>query len=269
MTTSTTPLGIMAPWMRVARLDPAQWRHWFDLFLKPNRSTSGLYLLHDQGRLISVTPNYARRTLDLPARIDNPKVLAESLYARWQQGPVVIFERAALDQFFDQIQRERALTDDLFSYLLKINARMRQTAEMVIYPDPMANWQDASPALPLAFARAVAAEGQKRSAVFGVYDDSGMLASMLLGFESGRLEFVTTLPAASGVDWRSDHRRLLSLAEQVYAPVSFGLFAPLATVERLGLNPRSLPNWLQASQRGEIVCAPGSLADFAAVLGAP
>jgi hypothetical protein len=257
-------LGISAPWMRVIKIDPVQWGRWYSLLVKPNRASKGLYILHDRGKVVTATPAYARSQMQLPPGIDDPEVAAAELYAMWQHGPVVVLEREALRSTFDIIQRDRTDGDDIFSFLLKTVGHLSSSAGLVIHPNPFVNWRGTSPAFPRAFAQAIAPPGTARSVVIAVYDTAGLWASLLLGFESGRLELVTTLPLAAVPDWRQDHQRLLPLAESQFAPVTLGVFCPLEVVQRLGVHPQSWPRWLESAQRGEILCTPSSLAEIAA-----
>ncbi|MBK8023026.1 MAG: hypothetical protein IPK19_16780 [Chloroflexi bacterium] len=256
-------LGISAPWMQVLQLDPTQWGRLYNLLIKPNRAATGLYILHDAGKVVTATPNYAPRVLGLPDVIDEPDVAAEELYPLWARGPVVILERTALKQAFDRVQRARTDGDDIFTFLIKLADILANEPGMVIHPNPFEAWRDIPPTLPRAFARSIAPEGTKRSALVAIYDDAGLYTSLLLGFESGQLTQVTTAPMAGGVDWKSDQARLLPLAEARFSPIALGLFMPLSLVERIGLGPRSAARWLDAEQRGELICRPGSLAELA------
>ena len=266
----TTPdaLGISAPWMRVKELDPAQWGRLYNLLIKPNRASTGLFILHDAGRVVSVTPAFAQKQLGLPPEIDDPESAAAELYGTWGRGPVGIFEKAALKDVFDRIQRARTNGDDIFTFLIKLSDELASEPGMVLEPNPFAKWRGVSPALPSAIARAVAPEGQKASVVFAVYDDDGLYLSLLLGFESGQLTLITTLPPAPVADWRADQARLLALAEVTFAPAALVLSCPLTVVEQGGISPQGIVKWLAAEQRGEILCAPTSLADFAGKVAA-
>ena len=267
MTPASTP-GISAPWMRVKELDPAQWGRLYNLLIKPNRASTGLFILHDAGRVVSVTPAFAQKQLGLPPEIDDPESAAAELYGTWGRGPVGIFERAALKDVFDRIQRARTNGDDIFTFLIKLSDALASEPGMVLEPNPFAQWRGVSPALPKAIARAVAPEGERASVVLAVYDDTGLYLSLLLGFENEQLTLVTTLPPAPAADWRADQPRLLALAEAKFAPVALAVACPLAVVEQSGLNPQSGAKWLAAEQRGEIVCTPATLATFAARVAA-
>jgi hypothetical protein len=261
--TSGDTLGISAPWMKVEQLDPIQWGRLYSLLMKPNRAATGLYILHDKGRVTSVTPAYAQSLLGLPPNLDDPEVAAAELHTLWTRGPVAIFEAAALKRTFDRIQRARDNGDDIVSFLIKLAGEIGREPGIVIEPNPFAAWRNVPPGLPRAFVNAVAPGGQKASVVLAVYDDDAVWTSLLLGFEGGQLTLVTTLPPASGIQWRDDHCRLVPYAEKRFGPVALGVFCPLALVERIGLGPRSVQKWLAAEVRGEFLCAPLSIRELA------
>jgi hypothetical protein len=245
--------GIIDPWTRVTDIDPVQLQRWFDFIFKPNRASDGLYVLHEAGRIVSVTPTVARLKLVLPDVVDNPASLAESLYRQWQRGPVAVLERNALRKWFDLVQRDFVSGDDIFSLLLKAKNRYIEARDIVIFPDPVRNWADISPDLLPGAARSIAPTVIARSLVFAAYDGPNMWVSVLLGFQNGYLKYVTTLPLAYGVDWRTDHARLFQLAESLYAPVSVGIFCQRITMETLGIGPISWPKWLSAAQQDQVV----------------
>lgn len=261
--TAPEALGISAPWMRVKELDPDQWGRLYNLLIKPNRASTGLFILHDEGRIVTVTPAFAQKQLGLPPEIDDPEVAAAELYSTWGRGPVGVFERTALKQVFDRIQRARNNGDDIFTFLIKLADELASEPGMVLEPNPFSPWRGVSPALPRAIARAVAPEG-KASVLFGIYDEGGLYLSLLLGFENGQLTLITTLPPAPSADRAADQARLLALAEATFAPVALGIFCPLSVVEANGISPHSMRGWLAAEQRGELVATPVSLTEFAA-----
>jgi hypothetical protein len=263
--TAGDKLGISTPWMQVKELDPTQWGRLYNLLIKPNRVSTGLYILHDNGNVVAVTPAYAQHQLGLPPVIDDPEVAAAELYATWGRGPVCVFERQALKDTFDRIQRARTDDDDIFTFMIKLVGELADEKGMVIYPSPFEKWRGVSPALPRAIARAIAPDGMRASCVIAVYESNEMYLSLLLGFENGELTLVTTLPPASdsGSDWRQDHTRLLAMAQEKFAPAELGIFVPLSLVEQLGISPQSLPKWLEAEQQGQLVCAPTSLSEIA------
>ncbi len=250
--------------MRVEGLEPEQWRRLYNLLVQPNRASTSLYILHEQGRIVSVTPAYAQAQLGLPDEIDDAQTAAEELYPTWGRGAVAIFEKEALRSTFDRIQRARDDGDDIFSFLIKLFNELASEQNIVVYPNPFEKWRAISPALPRAFARAVAPDGARVSVVVGVYDENGLYFSLLLGFEKHELTLVTTLPAQPAAGWREDYPRLLSLAETKFAPAALGVFLPLSLVEQHGIGAEAIPRWLEAERRGEIVCSPGSLAQIIA-----
>lgn len=256
-------LGISAPWMKVEQLDPVQWGRLYSLLIKPNRAATGLYILHDEGRIASVTPAYAQSLLGLPPDLGDPEAAAAELHTIWTRGPVAIFERTALKRAFDRIQRARDDGDDILSFLIKLAGEIADEPGIVFEPNPFAAWRAVPPGLPRAFVSAVAPDGKKAAVVLGVYDEGGLWTSLLLGFEGGQLTLVTTPPMASGVDWRDDQRRLIPFAEARFGPVALGLFCPLAVIERHGLSPQSASKWLASEARGEFLCAPLSIRELA------
>lgn len=262
--TTNERLGISAPWMQVRDLEPAQWGRLYHLLVPANRASTGLYILHDQGRVVSVTPAYAQSQLGLPSEIDDPEVAAAELYPIWGQGPVAIFEKEALKATFDRIQRARTDNDDIFTFLIKLVSEWANEAGIVVHPNPFEKWRTVSPTLPRVIAHAVAPDNSPASFLITIYDGNELYLSLLLGFENRELTLITTLPAAPITDWRADHQRLTALAADQFAPVTFGVYCPLTVVERIGISPDALPAWLEAEQRGEIICTPVSLAEIAA-----
>ncbi|MCC6804563.1 MAG: hypothetical protein IT319_16890, partial [Anaerolineae bacterium] len=217
-------LGISAPWMRVSDLEPTQWGRLYNLLVQPNRASTGLYILHDHGKVVTVTPAYAQSQLGLPPEIDDAEVAAAELYPIWGKGPVAIFEKQALRATFDRIQRARTDGDDIFTFLIKLANEWANEAGIVVHPNPFEKWRTVSPALPGALARAITPDGARASVLFTIYNDNELYLSLLLGFENRELTLITTLSEEPIADWRADHRRLLALAAEKYAPVAFGVF---------------------------------------------
>lgn len=251
-------LGIIAPDTRVFDLDPLQWQRWFDLLFKPVRTADGLYLLHDEGRLLSVTPVYARRKLDLPDVIADPTELAKQLYQQWGRGPVAIVDRQSLGNWFDQFQREFTADDDIFSLLLKAKDLYLESSGLTLFPNPIGGWANVAPEMISSVTRSLAPADTPCSVVFAAYDGGDLWASALLGFENGFLKALTTLPMAHDVDWRSDYQRLLPLAADLYAPATIGIFCQRETLTTLGISPQSWSQWLAAIARKEVMYINGS-----------
>ena len=164
------PLGIIDPKLEVFDLDPIQWIRWHDLLVKPNRAEKGLYILHDQGNVLTVNPKRAYVNLSIPNVIKNPSLLAKKLYEQWLLGPVLIAERSRWLAWLDKIQRGFNPNDDIISLLLKIKDDLlnEENEGIVIYPHPFAFWRIVPPDLPSRLTNEIAPNGTRVSIVLAL-----------------------------------------------------------------------------------------------------
>ena len=257
--------GIMHPWAEYIDIEPVQWQRWYDLLLKPNRHDDTLYILHDQGQILTVNPAWARTLVSLPLRIESPFTLVEKLHAEWGRGSVVVIERGRFNVWLDRIQRSLTPGDDFLSCLLRFKDHYLRESDdgIVIYPRPWMHWKSIAPDLPTRLGWAISPGHTPGTVLFVAYERAEIWVSLLLGFQDSKVKFVTTLsleiqPAQNG-DWRVDYKRLLSVAEGLFAPVSLGVFCQRETFEKLGIGPDHWVDWIDAVKRGEVICDPGHL----------
>ncbi|HML23874.1 MAG TPA: hypothetical protein PKD09_19620 [Aggregatilinea sp.] len=265
----TGHIALLSPWASYIDVEPTQWRRLYDWLLPPNHGNNDLYILHDQGQLLTVNPVYARSKFNIPDRIENPAALAETLYAQWQQGTVVILERNQYQSWLDDIQRDAWLPgDDLLAYGLKVKDCALRYAEdgIVLYPSPFDRWHDVPPGMLTSVGHALAPDAERRSVLFAVYDGDVIWTSLILGVEQGQVQFVTTLPADAlnvpGGNWKQDYPRLVSIAETLVGPLRLGIFCERATFESLGISPAHWQAWRAAQERGDVISAPVPLSAF-------
>ena len=256
------PLGIIDSKIEVFDLDPIQWIRWHDLLVKPNRADKGLYILHDQGNVLTVTPKRASVNLSISNVIMDPSLLARKLYEQWLLGPVLIAERSRWLAWLDIIQRGFNPNDDIISLFLKIKDDLlnEENEGIVIYPHPFADWRLVPPDLPSKLSNEIAPNGTRASIVLALYRDSQLWCSVLLGVENGKIVMLTTIPPndneADIADWKTDQVRMLNFAEDRFAPVSIGLFCQYELAESLGFGPGSWLHWKQALETGNLTCLP-------------
>ena len=146
---------ILDSWAEMIDIDPLEWRRWFDLLHHPNQAENGLYILHEDGVILTVTPSSARKTMQLPEKISNPKALAEKLHKIWKNGPVVIIDRRHLQSNQDYFSCNYAPGDDFFATLIQIKDQLLADSKkgIVIFPQPWSNWKFISPEFPAKLAR--------------------------------------------------------------------------------------------------------------------
>jgi hypothetical protein len=256
------PLGIIDPKIEVFDFDPIQWVRWYDLIVKPNRAEKGLYILHDEGNVLTVNPKRASADLDIPNVIKNPSLLAKKLYKQWLLGPVLIAERSRWLAWLDNINHSFKPNDDIISLLLKIKDELlnEENEGIIIYPHPFASWRIVPPDIPSKLIKELAPNGTRLSIVLAFYRDSQLWSSVLLGIENGKIVMLTTIPIndneADIDDWKIDQVRLLDFAEDRFAPVAIGLFCQCELAESLGFGPGSWIHWKQALETGNLTCLP-------------
>ncbi len=270
--TSNVPRAIIDPKALWVDIDPPQWAGWFDLLAGPSRSMNGVYILHADGKVLNVTPAYARKVLEIPAVIEDPRRMAAELYAQWKKGPVTIVERTRAQSGLHDIQAGFVPGDDLFTFLIKTKDQLFQDAGygVVIYPQPWENWRRITPEIPPLLAETIAPKGARASALIAVYDGGSLFASVLIGFEDAQIRLVTTVPQAAhngSQDLMIEAGRLLAYAKERYAPVAFGLLCSREQFTRYGLNPENWESWLNDGQDGKVVCLPGKESFIALVNG--
>ncbi|MBI9051615.1 MAG: hypothetical protein JEZ00_19485 [Anaerolineaceae bacterium] len=259
-------------WAEFVDIDPNQWQRWYDLLHTNNHAENGLYILHDDGMILTVNPVNARKELGLPQKIEHPFEMAEKLYADWQKGPVAILNRKSMIESQNSIARSFVPGDDFFSYLIQIKDQLFSESHdgLVIYPQPWKSWELISPELPAKLARMIAPDGSRKSVILAIYQGQQLYAGVLIGLEDGLIKLITTLPEHENRSesfpvhehvvhtdqWKSEIDRWLEFAILRFAPVTIGAMCQLDTFKRLGWGPVSWSKWYAALQDNEIIALP-------------
>ncbi len=255
-------LGILDPWAEIIDLDPEQWTRLYDLVVKPSCTEKGLYILHEKGHILSVTPKRAYNLLDIPESIEDPFQLSKKLFQEWPQGPIVILDRQKWNAALDKIQHMFNQEDDILSFLLKAKdiILIEEKDGIVICPHPFDPWRGISPDIPTQFLRLLAPVGTRATIILAIYEGSKLWASILLGLRDRKIILMTCIPLHNKIaeksDWRENLSHLLTFAEKRFASLTLGLICQRELVDRLGFGPKSWPHWKQALESGELVCLP-------------
>ena len=275
---------VLDSWAELVDIHPLQWRRWYDLFHRPNQAENGVYILHDNGRILTVNPARARKALHLPEKIDHPQELAETLYAAWEEGPVAIIDRQHMNASQDFIARNYVPGDDFFTFLIQIKDRFLADAGsgLAIYPQPWTEWQFITPEFPAKLARLISPQGSRVSVVLAIYLGVQLYTGGLIGLENGLIKLVTTLPddnlAAGEASsrhsdvkdnrWKSEAPRWLEFAKTRFATVTLGLACQKDLFDKLGWGPSNWPKWLDALHNNEALALPDpqTVAGFAELL---
>lgn len=269
---ATGHTALLSPSASYVDLEPVQWRRLYDWLLSPNQTHEDLFILHNQGQILTVNPVYAKKKLDIPDQIKSPRQLAQYLHSQWQRGTVVILERSHYQEWLDDIQSDIWIPgDDILAYGLKLKDRTSKYLSdegIALYPSPLEAWQHTPPDLLSRLGSALAPDEQQRSVALVVFDGTVIWTSLILCVQNRQIQLVTTLPAevltfASG-NWRENYSRLIPRIEDVAGPVRLGLFCERQSFEKLGITPVYWPDWIEAQNRGDVISIPSSLDTFVA-----
>lgn len=253
------PLNIFDPWMEVIDLDTYQWIRLYDLLIKPRCFEKGLYILHEKGHILSVTPKLAINLLDIPEFVENPVQLSKKLYHEWSQGPVVMVNRQRWNVYLDKIQYMFTQDDDILSYLIKIkNSVLTEGKDcVVIFPHSPKPWKLISPDIPAKLMQRLAPIGTSSTMILAIYEGSTLWCSVLFGLRDRKIRLITCVPSYNGNnDWRENQTYLSTLAEKRFAPITLGIICQRELAESLGFSPDSWSSWKQALDSGDVVCIP-------------
>ena len=259
---SRSPRCIIHPEFQMEDIDPRQWARLFDVLARPNLGRNDLCILHAAGEVLSVTPPYARRFLDLPPRIPDPQSLAAELHRKWKNGSVAVIERGCMQDALHHLQADHVNGDDFFTFMLRVKDHLLRAGSdgIVIRPKPWTDWHSTTPETLLHIVRTIAPDGMRATAFIAAYEEDSLHASALVGFEGERIRLVTTLPPADAskddLDFDTETTRLIAYAEQRFAPVRAGVLCMREQLVHLGIGPHSWVDWLAAARSGEIRCLP-------------
>jgi hypothetical protein len=188
------------PNWRLEDLDPRTWRAigaFFDPGLYIRAGTPGergLFVAHDSGRLLNVvdTSDGVRRDFDL-ARVEDPAVVARSLYERGEWDRVHVIDRKHLEAVAAQAQHisSRELTLDAY-YRKVFHLIWGDGNGYVAVPPRPAGWNGWTYE---AIRQFVDRFQQPASLALGVIDDGTLVIGLIAEVSGGMIRAVTTFEA--------------------------------------------------------------------------
>lgn len=181
-------------------LDPHTWRN-IGRFFNPGQyiqavrpGTHGLFVLHDNGQLKKVVDTKKEKSPDLKIeRVDNPLVLAQTLYAlgEWQQVHVINKRHLAEVSRIAQAEARRELTLDQY-YRQIFHLLWDGSGGYVSIPPHPGHWQSWTYKGISDFINHLPAES---SLALGVFNQNVLEIGLIFEVREGLVKLVTTFEA--------------------------------------------------------------------------
>lgn len=248
-------IGIIDPHWEVVDLDPVTWRR-LGRFFDPGQylraaqpGEHGLFVLHEEGKLLRVVDSQSGTRLDLlAASIDDPQAVAQALYERGEWQRVHVIDRGHLEMVARVAQEapRRELTLDAYYHLVNDLLWSNASGYVSLPPRP-ATWQGWTYA---DICQTVSSLPSTPSCLaLGVCEESRWQIGLILVFAQGLLRKVTTfealnLPPPAG----PDEDILAELKEQLTRT-----FAPPAGL--LLCTPAVFDAWIEGEEKLAVLLA--------------
>lgn len=251
----------------MADIDVAQWRNAQELLLDSAKERRRIVALHDAGTVRKVAHSHGLPVAAAPERADDPEATAKTLYEANSDDVdfVAVFERAAFDAYFAQVQGSWDVDEELDGFVQRTYALLDDyPTGMVTYPTPARStlglqWRiGASRDQVIAAAKAFVEP--RTTAVLGVFDGGALWASLVLTFdEAWSVTSVTTADPSEATltgDRATVTSAVLEWAQAKHGPVSLGVFADRTAAEALLARTDKLTALRDAVQAGSVVVTP-------------
>lgn len=219
-------------------IDVGHWRNLQALLLDPASARPRIVVIHEDGEILKFAHSEGAGVIRNVERVEDARTAAEEIYRANSEAVefVAVFERRAMDRFFAEVQDSWSSDDDVDEFVHRMYSALDK------YPDGIATYPD-SPGMTLGLQWRVGANYEEvegaisryiapnSTAVFGIFEDDALWASLVLGFDSdGKVSLITTADPSEvdfGGDPRSTARELVEWANGKFSPCSLGLFVDL------------------------------------------
>lgn len=255
--------------VQVVDLDPLTWRNlgliapFAELATRRPQLTNTLSILHDHGKVLRVDQPEGL-TVDLPQSIDNPMVVAQTLYERLPSlERIQIFDKARLAAYSNAVQQLdwNTLSLDEF-YLSAWKLAEGDPIGLCSYPPRPDHWNhfyfDA-------LRKHLQALPDGATLALGVYEDHTPWFTLIAQVRAGEIRLITTFEtlARSGVSYSSDTLDTIehictTIAQQI-GPLAYALFCARDVFEHWLVAPAKAAILEQASRAGHAFVYTGVL----------
>lgn len=227
----------------MADIDVGHWRNLQALLLDSAKEKRRIIVIHDGGRILKFTHSAKAAIVRPITKVTNAYKDAEAIYTANAATTdfVMVIERKASDAYFRAVQDAWTPEDDIDVYVHRAFALMGDYPDgIVTFPGPAnhrlglqwrlgASYADVEAAV-RAFAR------PDSSAVFGVFEEETLWATLVLHFDADRKIDVVTTVDPSELAAREGRETIANeVTEWVgrhYGTVSLGLFTDIAGAKR-------------------------------------
>jgi hypothetical protein len=256
----------------MADIDVDHWRNLQTLLLDSAKTKRRIIVIHEEGRVLKLVHSGGADVVGAIERVDDPHAVASQLYEANQDNVefVAVFERSAFDRYFAAFQDTWKPDEDLDAYVHRTYAMLDE------YPDGLVTYPGrARETLGLQWRVGATYEQVKSSierfvepdssVVFGVFDDAGLWATLVLHFDADRRADVVTTADPSRLQGtgRDDLiSETLAWLEETHGRASLGIFTDLGGARAVigGSDKLAVLQELRASGRAIIDPAPERLA---------
>jgi hypothetical protein len=248
-------------------INVAQWRNAQDLLLDSAKERRRIVVLHDDGRLRKVAHSSGESVKSPPDRVDDPQAVARALYEANADSVdfVAVFERAAFDAYFAEVQDSWNIDEELDGFVQRTYALLDKYATgMVTYPTSARStlglqWR-------IGASRDDVIEAVQRfvepnsTVVLGVFDGGALWASLVLTFDDDRsITYVTTAdPEETELEGDREvvAETVLGWVQQKHGPVCLGLFLQKKAAQEFLAAENKVEALRAASARGDLIMRP-------------
>jgi hypothetical protein len=241
-------------WIRFLDL----WRPRADGDREKSRAHGGLFVVREAGKIRKILHlDRGRLPLakDLP---DDPAALAERFRASW----VLSWENGALEELMERFGARLRRDDELGNQILIFLGAFRELVaegSVTFWPQRLAGVPIPSEETTVKALDAVVADGH--CILLGLFEHGELYTAVCArrrnkGFDllAGPEALRPSMGLLSG-DFRRDYRHLISAAEKLHGPLSFGCFAEVGTFRALQVDPEP-GAWSRAVAVRDIVLSP-------------
>jgi hypothetical protein len=252
---------------RMADIKVDHWRNLQALLLESAKEKRRIILIHENGELLKFVHSQRANIVRNVERVDNPHEVAEKVY-RANAGKadfVAIFERNAIDRYFAQCQDTWKADEDLDEYVHRMYATMDEYPDgIVTFPGPARTMLGLQWRVGASYDDVKAAVNRfippDSTVLFGIFEDSALWATLVLGFDSDRrVNVITTVDPSeltSTGDWKAQAKELTEWVIRKYPPCSLGLFTDLASARDLLVSQDKAATLRGLVGKGKLLASP-------------
>lgn len=240
------------------------WRNLQSLVLDSAKARRRIVLIHEDGVVEKLVHSSRLPVADRVERVEDPQAVAQKLYAANADTVdfVAVFERRAFDEYFARFQATWSPDEDLDVFVHRSYALIDEYRDgIVTAPLPARETLGLQWRLGAGYAEIKGAVERfvspGTSVLFGVFEDSSLWATLVLGFDDDRrIDVVTTIDPdeiAPGGGREATAGELIAYVEEHHRRCPLAFFFSLTGVRAFLASRDKLGTLAELSATGDLV----------------